>query len=158
MAEAPAATFPEAFSETPTDELMERYARLGLTRKLAEALASDLILSNVIDADRVRGKAVNALLGAESADVIKLILFRVFESPKPRLMVGCLLLACGIKPIGTPSMRALALQQNVSPEHVSNGVQEWQTILQLGRVEFQKSPEAIASYKLHHRSNGKQKA
>ncbi len=155
MDEAPAATLPETVSEAPADELMERYAIAGLTRSLAQVIAKDFAAGRMMDSGRIREKAVDSLLRHESADVIKLILFRIFESAKPRLAVGCLLLATGIKPIGIASERALATQQHVSPEHVSNGVQEWQQLLGLARVEFQKSPASVAAYKKHNRSNAK---
>lgn len=90
-----------------------------------------------------REEAVRSLLRAEQGDVVKMMLFRVWEAPKPRLSVGCLLLAMGIKPMGVASGRELAKQQCVSPEYVSAMVEDWQGRLGLPKTEFQKSEAAV---------------
>ena len=105
-----------------------------------------------------REAAVESLTRAEQGDVLKMMLFRIWEAPKPRLSVGCLLLSLGIKPLGVASGRELARQQAVSPEHVSAMVDEWQGKLGLPKTEFQKSEAAVQAARLHNRNSQKTKA
>jgi hypothetical protein len=98
---------------------------------------------------------MKAMVRAEQADALKLMLFKVWEAEKPRLTVGCLLLALGIKPMGVASGRELARMQNVSPEYVSNLMEEWQTMLGLPKTDFQKSAAAVEAARLHNRTSTK---
>ncbi|MEY5101110.1 MAG: hypothetical protein RJA36_3829 [Pseudomonadota bacterium] len=135
--------------DEPADILREQLPGLPdhIYAQLAEELGPEALEAARIE----RAEAMQSVLRAEQADVLKLILFRIYEAPKPRLSVGSLLLAVGIKPMGINSERDLARQQVVSPEHVSNEVEAWQDLLQLPRTEFQKSESAVQAARDHNR-------
>lgn len=130
----------------------------GLGEDLYRKLASELTPEALEGEKELRDEALHSLLRAEQADVLKLILFRVWEAQRPRLSVGSLLLAVGIKPLGISSERDLAKQQNISPEHVSNCVEDWQVLLNLPRTDFQKSAQAVAAARLHNQTRKNKEA
>lgn len=94
---------------------------------------------------------------ADYASALRLIALRIFEATRPRLEAGAFLLAADFEIIGLPSGRALAAAQNVSPEEVSNRIEEWQRILSLPKNRHNKPESAVRAYELHNTRRQKQR-
>lgn len=88
---------------------------------------------------------------AEASDRLLQALSRAWDGRDTKLELGCLFFAMDKPPYGVGSMRKLAEARGVSPEAVSNEVEEFQGILGLPRNNGQKSARAVKQYQ---RTNG----
>lgn len=113
--------------------------------------------------------AMDSLLRAEQAALLLQIIDKIWKAARPRLCAGALSLALGrVIPVGVrsdgvnlpviESERDLAAHQNVSPEHVSQLVEEWQAIIGLPKTHFQKSAKAVAAARLHNQTRKNKEA
>lgn len=147
---------PDSAHDIALEELRADFP--GLPDSYYEQLAKELAPEAMAAARDLAGGVMSSLLRDEQADALKMILFRIWESPKPRLATGCLLLAVGIKPLGIQSERDLARSQAVSPEHVSQQVEQWQIALRLPKTNFQKSAQAVEAARLHNQRHRRTQA
>lgn len=74
-------------------------------------------------------------------------LSRAREAKNSKLALGCLFFAMNRRPYGIDSLRALAAEQRVSPEAVSNEVETMQEIMGTERTIAVKSERANESYR-----------
>lgn len=140
--------------DSPADRLAERYRVLGMSPELAKKLVSDC----GVGAFAVLEKASGPSLPPEVIDGWRMATFQIWQAPKSKLSAGAFLMAAGWMPPGITSQRDLAKLFKVSPEHVSNLVEEWQVKLNLPRTEFQKSAKAVEAARAHHKKNTKHHA
>jgi len=137
--------------EILADELIGALAKAGMTAPLALKTAKFLKTQpHSFAGEKHTLSALDSLVQADSEQLLKQILDRIFEAPKPRLSVGCLKMALGMTHEDLVSQRHWADKQNVSLEHVSNEVESWQELLGLPRTSAQKSAAAKESYRLHN--------
>lgn len=94
----------------------------------------------------------SVLARVEALESLRMMAIAQYQAPKPRLSAGCLILALGSDHPDFSSARGLAERQAVSPEHVSNGVGEWQRMLKLPPATGQKTAAQKAIYK---KTNGR---
>jgi hypothetical protein len=89
----------------------------------------------------------DSVIEADRMESLRVMAFRVLEAPKPRMSMGCFVLAAGFEHEGVRSERQWADRQNISPTHVSNEVMEWQRVMRLPKTSNQKSAAALESYR-----------
>lgn len=135
--------------DSPAERLAERYRVLGMSAALAQKLVNDCGVAAFAVLERASGPA----LPPEVIDGWRMATFQIWQAPKSKLSAGAFLMAVGWMPPGITSQRDLAKLFKVSPEHVSNLVEEWQEKLSLPRTEFQKSAKAVEAARVHHKKN-----
>lgn len=89
-----------------------------------------------------------------AGETLRMMVIKIVQAPRPRFSAGCLLLAMGMEHNGITSSNAWADRQHLSHELAADCVEDWQRAMGLPRNKWQKSAEAIGSYR---DSNGKQK-
>lgn len=84
----------------------------------------------------------------DALEALRVMGSKLIYAPKPRLSAGCMMMAAGFEDHpGLVSQRAWAARQQVSHEHVSNEVQEWQRVLKLPPTSGQKTAAQKAIYR-----------